>query len=806
MNVLNTTTRPRGRTGIRNGLLAGLTAAGLLASGTAGFAQALQAPNNLSDVNSATKSIQNLFNGQIIGIQPEAFGALRNGTADDTKAFVDAANYAALNRRGLTLSSVGPYKITPIQFGGSNPTMSGTFSGSITGGTTLNVTSTPSIPLAPGQTIACSFCVSGTTITGYADAKTGGWIGSYTITPSQTGGTSTSITATAASFTGSISGTTLTLSTAVTGQLNLYDSLDSPTTVHGTTIVQQLTSTTYRVSISQPTAVVGEMFYAYPVTVVPLPDFILGAPGGETATVLSAIGGNPTTALVNIVDPPALGAVLGFEIGNVRIDAGGAYATALQFHGFAATSSGGVAYAHDITVSGAAGATCGMNAVGNTILGQSWGVIEASFARISSVGNDVCDFNFDGNDGDGTHNVQGVFLESLRANSISTGNGFNVNYAELTCVECGSQNHGGLPLHFDNVYHNIWTNFYSEANGGQVTGTSNSLGVHITGKVQEGINATLLACGTCDIDVAIGSGVGAVSRNFGLSNGIGIAIGGDTPAADEITGRNGIDFAYRQTGMFGFADATGWNNFNNKPLTLFGSGIGTTSTPELTLSNAAAATSTVMQWSPAQRFSGNAWDTASGSSKRVDWKVENQTFSTGTGPVGYLLWGYQVNNGGYATVGYLSPAGLTLTSSDLLLDPNRAVRIGSNGDNALSGDGSSFIRVGTGAARDLQLYAGGGGAARITILNATGNVGIGTTTPAMAQNGFRNLTVNGSVQTAWNSVAFLPTCNANTEGSHYGVNDAPTPPPAFLAVVSTTPTGGTTHMSLYCNGTNWIAN
>jgi hypothetical protein len=754
MNVPNT--RTSRRTGIRIGVLAGLAAIGLLSSHGA-FAQALQAPNNLSDVGNATTSIQNLFHGQIIGVQPEAFGAQRDGVSNDTRWFVDAANYAAMNRRGLILSSGGNYQITPLQFGGS-ATASASFTGSISG-TTLSVTSTPLGRLTPGQSLTCTGCAAGTIITAHG-LKAGGWIGTYTVSPSQTVG-STTITAAAPVFTASISGTTMTVTAVSNGQLNLVDSLVSVGTIPGTTIVSQTSGSTggtgtYTVSYSQTVA--SQSFSAYPLTVVPLPDSILGAPGGETATVLSGFGvANSATPLIEIVDPPAIGAVLGLEVGNFRISANSIYRSAIQFHGFAATSAGGVAYAHDITASGATGSTCGVNVVGNAPGGVSWGVIEASFARISSVGNTRCDFNFDGNNGDGSHNVQSVYLDSLKANSSSSDNGFDVNFAELTCIECLSQNHTGLPISFDNVYHNVWTNFYSEANGGAVTGTSNSLGVHITGKVQEGINATLLACATCDIDVATGSGVGTVSRNFGVTTGIGITLGND--------------------------------------------GIGTTSTPALTLSNAAAATSTVQQWSPAQRFSGNGWDTGSGSSKRVDWKVENQTFSTGTGPVGYLVWSYQVNGAGYTSVGYLSPAGFTLTSADLFMDANRAVRIGAGGDNAITGDGSSFIRVGTSAARDLQLYAGGGGAQRMTIDNATGNVGIGTASPATAQSGSRNLTVNGSVQTARNTVANLPTCNANTEGSRYGVTDASSP--TFLGVIAG---GGSVHAPVYCNGTNWVAN
>ena len=51
------------------------------------------------------------------------------------------------------------------------------------------------------------------------------------------------------------------------------------------------------------------------------------------------------------------------------------------------------------------------------------------------------------------------------------------------------------------------------------------------------------------------------------------------------------------------------------------------------------------------------------------------------------------------------------------------------------------------------------------------------------------------------AVASLPTCDATNEGSNYGVNDALAP--AFLVAIAS---GGTIHTSVYCNGTNWVAN
>ena len=50
------------------------------------------------------------------------------------------------------------------------------------------------------------------------------------------------------------------------------------------------------------------------------------------------------------------------------------------------------------------------------------------------------------------------------------------------------------------------------------------------------------------------------------------------------------------------------------------------------------------------------------------------------------------------------------------------------------------------------------------------------------------------------AVASLPTCDATNEGSNYGVNDAAAVP----VYGATAANGGTVHLHVYCNGTNWI--
>lgn len=65
----------------------------------------------------------------------------------------------------------------------------------------------------------------------------------------------------------------------------------------------------------------------------------------------------------------------------------------------------------------------------------------------------------------------------------------------------------------------------------------------------------------------------------------------------------------------------------------------------------------------------------------------------------------------------------TVTGGDTLIDANQFYRVG--GQAALSSDGSTFIRVGSGVALDLQLYAG---ALRGAVFNASGSMALGSTT------------------------------------------------------------------------------
>lgn len=479
--------------------------------------------NIITSATGAYYQFQNLTGGQWVGVPVNAYGAINDGgTTNNTRYLYDAAVYANANTLGLIFSSGSSYRHTPIQYGGSY-TYTCTFDGSIST-TTLTVTTTPGCQIAPGMSLTGAGVSANTRITAY-EARSSGYVGTYTVNNSQTVGPIT-FTVTAPSCTGSISGTILTISACANGVLNLVDSLQGTGIIPGTTITAFGTGTggagTYTVSYSQTVA--ATTIRANPYTVAPLPNYITGAIAGETQTVLAPFGANTSPhALVKIVNPPALGVVLGFQISNLRMTSLSQYGNTLMLHGFSATSSGGIPGASHLVIGGATGNACGLNMIGNAPGGVSWGIIEAKFSDISVGGNTVCDVNMDGNNGDGSHNIQSVVMTNIKANSASTGNGFNLNYAEVTCIECLSQNHAGVPIAFDNVYHNQFINFYSEAEGGAITSTANTFGVKLTGTVVDGVDAGLQACVTCDIDIHIGAGLGTwptnTSRNFGAAVG-----------------------------------------------------------------------------------------------------------------------------------------------------------------------------------------------------------------------------------------------------------------------------------------------
>lgn len=79
---------------------------------------------------------------------------------------------------------------------------------------------------------------------------------------------------------------------------------------------------------------------------------------------------------------------------------------------------------------------------------------------------------------------------------------------------------------------------------------------------------------------------------------------------------------------------------------------------------------------------------------------------------------------------------------------------------------------------------------------------IGTIIPAVAATfaGDGSFKATGYAQHGVSTVAALPTCNSAAEGARYGVTDHAAAP-VYAAIVAA---GGTVHIGVYCNGTNWI--
>jgi len=63
----------------------------------------------------------------------------------------------------------------------------------------------------------------------------------------------------------------------------------------------------------------------------------------------------------------------------------------------------------------------------------------------------------------------------------------------------------------------------------------------------------------------------------------------------------------------------------------------------------------------------------------------------------------------------------------------------------------------------------------------------------------QTVTASGITSLPRSAIGSLPTCNAAAEGTLFGVTDALIP-----AALATVAAGGAVHVSVYCNGTNWI--
>ena len=232
----------------------------------------------------------------------------------------------------------------------------------------------------------------------------------------------------------------------------------------------------------------------------------------------------------------------------------------------------------------------------------------------------------------------------------------------------------------------------------------------------------------------------------------------------------GTGLIYESGGQVGIGTATPLSVFNT-----YGGAIsdvlsiGTTSTNGVVLANLAPATSSVAQWSPRLHFMGQGWETNSSASQSVDMIEELQPQTGTANPSGNLTWSSQVNGGGYnplmtlttggnVGIGTAAPASpLTAyysnsrtTTPVLSLDNGTSAgqtvmdfRTAGNKRAELRSDSAGNLVVEPTAGG--WLYLGGFDAVNGTpsgginfyannnpamVLNNSGNVGIGTTSPS----------------------------------------------------------------------------
>ena len=438
------------------------------------------------------------FTAKVKCVYPDDYGAANDGVTDDTKAVITAANTAAGVNIGLCLRAGSGYAVRPIQFGNTtaqNP--SGTCTGSISG-TTLTVTSACSINVAPGQTISGTGVTAGTKVTAYGSSNAYGTsigqLGTYTVDTSQTAG-STTLTFTAPSFTASISGSVMTVSAVSSGSIKTGDNVTCTNCPLGLFISSLGTGTggtgTYNLNQSGLTVASAAMA-THPSAAAAQTPFILGDDGVHAKFVGASTSSAGANRVLISFYVGALNSnyLFQYTIKNFKVDANSQYGFGLQAQGLNGTME-------NIYVTGATG--CGIHLNGNVLNPVIYAHLRSMTARQNS-GHGWC---INGLDATVSYNVQaidGVGLYSMG----NGGTGWNIDYAGFACLECESESNTGNAMLIDHSLHIQLIDFYTEGNGGAVnaaTNCTNTQGVMITGKVDDGIGSTLQACTTSRIRI-----------------------------------------------------------------------------------------------------------------------------------------------------------------------------------------------------------------------------------------------------------------------------------------------------------------
>lgn len=172
----------------------------------------------------------------------------------------------------------------------------------------------------------------------------------------------------------------------------------------------------------------------------------------------------------------------------------------------------------------------------------------------------------------------------------------------------------------------------------------------------------------------------------------------------------------------------------------------------------------------------------------IGWGSAPGTYTTALSEVGAGIVGVGTGSAG-SVAGTLQATNITLTAGGEYQWSGRA-RIQSNGSSVitlLDVNGTNFDMLKFGSSNSASFP----GLKRST----TGLIA------RLADDSADTWVKTLYVQTNVVAVASLPACNAGLEGSHYGVNNA-LAPTALATVVG----GGAVHVSVYCDGTNWIVN
>jgi hypothetical protein len=149
---------------------------------------------------------------------------------------------------------------------------------------------------------------------------------------------------------------------------------------------------------------------------------------------------------------------------------------------------------------------------------------------------------------------------------------------------------------------------------------------------------------------------------------------------------------------------------------------------------------------------------------------------------------------------------LTVTDAAAPLSGS-AVTGGGTSQVLVASNGTNWIVMGGGTGASGNGGSGSGG----TITTGSSGALDCATTPGVCDivtaivplkssaNIFTGVNKFSQLQTSLYTVANLPTCNSSFEGQMEGVIDATSP--SYLATVVG---GGSTHLPVYCNGTNWV--